>query len=121
MIIAIDFDGVLNQGAFPAAGPLDHQLVDLLPLIQEQGHTVVLWTCRAGILLADALEALSTRKFRPNLVNANCPTRITEYGTDSRKVSADLYIDDRAAGYTRAAALEALLNIAFPVKDQPHA
>ena len=29
-------------------------------------------------------------------VNKNVPERVALYGTDSRKVSADVYIDDRA-------------------------
>ena len=41
-------------------------------------------------------------------VNANTASNLAEYGTDPRKVYADVYIDDRAYGYTRNKALKYL-------------
>lgn len=44
--------------------------------------------------LAEALECLAEHGLTPDLINGNCPGRIDEYG-DCRKISVDLYIDDK--------------------------
>lgn len=60
------------------------------------GDTVILWTCREGRRLAEAVAFLRNNGLVPNFVNANCPQGIRRMGHDSRKVYADVYIDDKA-------------------------
>ena len=54
-IIAVDFDGTLcmNQGAvnWPYLGQPNKELVETLKKLQEEGHALILWTCREGELL----------------------------------------------------------------------
>lgn len=91
MIIAVDYDGTLESG-----GRMNLRLINRLRQEQRHGHTVILWTCREGEALRDALRSLAMCRFAPNLVNANAPERIAQYGGDSRKIYADVYIDDKA-------------------------
>ena len=56
MIIAVDFDGVLVQSAFPKIGEPDLEMIDLVRLlIQKPNIEVVLWTSRVGQPLEDAI------------------------------------------------------------------
>lgn len=91
MIIAVDFDGTLyNNGAINSA------LIGKLRAAQRGGTTVILWTCREGKTLQEAVSILHRCGFKPNYINTNAPQAIAQMGHDSRKVYADIYIDDKA-------------------------
>lgn len=93
MIIAVDFDGTLrfNDGTANLA------LIQKLKAAQMQGNTCILWTCREGKSLQDALLFLKENGFAPNLVNENHPEIIRRLKYNPRKVLADIYIDDKGA------------------------
>ena len=90
MIIAVDYDGTLFSKGEP-----NKRLIGRLTRAQRQGNTVILWTCRAGDSLRQAVESLAACGLRPNYVNANAPESIKALGYDSRKILADVYIDDK--------------------------
>lgn len=92
MIIAVDFDGTLKINDTANIG-----LIQRLKQAQRKGDTVILWTCREGNSLAEALLFLQRVGFRPNYVNSNCPEGIRRTKCDSRKIFADVYIDDKSA------------------------
>ena len=90
MIIAVDFDGTLMVDRQPNTA-----LIMKLKREQSMGNTVILWSCREGKRLKDAVIFLRQHGFVPNFVNCNSPLGIKKMGHDSRKVYADLYIDDK--------------------------
>ena len=92
MIIAVDFDGTLQF----ADGKPNQDLLSRLRVEQKKGNVVILWTCRDGKRLNEALSFLQNNGFRPNLVNQNHPQAIAMLGHDPRKVYADIYIDDKS-------------------------
>ena len=92
MIVAVDYDGTLELN-----GKLNMPLIASLRAAQRRGDTVILWTCREGKRLQEALLALRGAGFRPQLVNQNAPEAIRKLGHDPRKIYADLYIDDKGA------------------------
>ena len=92
MIIAVDFDGTLQIN-----GTANVNLIQRLRRAQKQGDVVILWTCREGNRLAEALLFLQSYNFKPNYVNSNCPEAIIRTKCDSRKIFADVYIDDKSA------------------------
>lgn len=92
MIIAVDYDGTLEVG-----GKLNDALIARLKAQQMRGACVILWTCRDGTRLAEAIKRLKGAGFVPNLVNQNHPSAIRMLGHDPRKVYADIYIDDKAS------------------------
>lgn len=72
-------------------------MIDYLLMEREKkGTKIILWTCRCGQPLADAVEFCRTHGLEFDAVNENLPEMIEAYGEDSRKVSADKYIDDAA-------------------------
>ena len=91
MIIAVDFDDTLQVNGQP-----NTQLIARLKREQKNGNTVILWTCRVGKSLQEAVSFLNVCGFRPNYINSNAAEAIRRYGSDPRKIYADLYIDDKA-------------------------
>lgn len=90
MIIAVDFDGTLYLKGKP-----NKALFDQVIQWQRQGNCVILWTCREGKSLAEAVKFCKRNGFTPNLVNQNARQAVAMMGHDSRKIYADLYIDDK--------------------------
>ena len=94
-IAAIDFDGTLFEHKYPKIGkPIAHN-IELVKRLKGEGWKLILWTCRAGELLEEAVEKCKENGIEFDAVNANLPEIILLYG-DSRKVVADLYFDDKA-------------------------
>ena len=93
MIIAIDFDDTITESSpYPIMGKIKEQAVVVIKKLKSQGHTICLWTCRAGEYLDEAIKALKEKGIEFDYIN-NSPI-----DTGSRKIVADIYIDDRAYG-----------------------
>lgn len=98
-IFAVDFDGTLIIGnTWPNLdGEMNKQLIEYLIREQkEYGSKIILNTNRTGTALNDAIRILECFGLEFDAVNENLPEIIEAYGSDSRKISADLYIDDKA-------------------------
>ena len=95
-VIAVDFDGTLCESRWPEIGEPKRDVIARLKAEQAAGAKVILWTCRTGKLLQDAVVFCETQGIHPDAINENLPDRIAAYGSESRKVSADEYWDDRA-------------------------
>lgn len=95
-LIAVDFDGTLCEDRYPEIGSANLGLIALLRAIQRQGGRLILWTCRSGDRLEEAVEWCGQHGLVFDAVNKNVPETVEKYGTDSRKITADMYIDDRA-------------------------
>ena len=93
---AVDFDGTLCDNNWPEIGEPRKEMIQILKLAQTTGVKLILWTCREGDLLQDALEWCKSQDLYFDVVNDNLPERQTQYGRNPRKVGADLYIDDRS-------------------------
>ena len=94
MIYAVDFDGTLCKSAWPDIGEPNTRVIELFKLARSEGLKLILWTCREGQMLDDAVAWCKERGLEFDAVNANLPERIALYGTDPRKIGADYYCDD---------------------------
>lgn len=101
MIIAVDFDGILCEDAFPEIGKPKYPVISAVRQLIDAGHEVILWTSRVDERLKDAVKWCSDYGLRFCAVNGNAPTNVLKYGTDPRKVYADVYIDDRSLLFLR--------------------
>lgn len=98
-IYAFDFDGTLCQEAFPSIGRPNKHMIAYAKHLQNRGDKLILWTCRNGERLKEAIAWCDFFGLHFDAVNANLPETLSKYGTDSRKITADYYIDDRIHGY----------------------
>ncbi len=96
MIYAVDFDGTLSMGEWPEVGPANYTLIEFLKRKQSEGDKLILWTCRAGEPLERAVSFCKDNGLYFDAVNDNLPETIEKYGSNSRKITCDVYIDDRA-------------------------
>lgn len=103
-IYAVDFDGTLITGNnWPdVEGEPNKNLFNILKRERMNGNKVILWTNRTdhpekdSYPLQAAIEFCRENGLEFDAVNENLPEIIKAYGTDSRKISADKYIDDKA-------------------------
>jgi hypothetical protein len=95
MIIAIDFDGTIVKNAWPKIGRIRIGARWALRVLKKWGHALILNTCREDKLLNEALMFLAKNEIMIHCANCNSLDRIKEYGGDCRKISAELYLDDR--------------------------
>lgn len=58
MIIAVDFDGTLSMGPYPEIRNPKPYAVEMMNKLKDDGHYIILWTCRRGERLEDALNWL---------------------------------------------------------------
>lgn len=99
MIIAVDFDGTIVEHRYPAIGPEIPFAIETLKRLAREQHRLILWTVRKGELLEEAVEFCRKRGLEFYAVNRNYPEETEEQRTKgSRKLKADVWIDDRNVG-----------------------
>ena len=95
-IYAVDFDGTLCESIFPGIGEPNIALITHLIKRKKQGNKLILWTCRVGERLQEAVEWCRDYGLEFDAANENLPEMIEKFGEDTRKIFADVYIDDKA-------------------------
>ncbi len=99
MTIAVDFDGTIVQHRYPEIGNEIPFATETLKMLIEERHKLILWSVREGELLDEAVEWCRKRGVEFYAVNRDYPEE--EAGNNrhySRKLKADLFIDDRNVG-----------------------
>ena len=71
-------------------------LINHLIKRRKQGNKIILWTCREGERLQEAVEWCQKYGLEFDAVNGNIPEMIEWYGNDTRKIGYDVLIDDKA-------------------------
>lgn len=98
MIIAVDFDGTLHVGSWPGIGAVAPYAGDVMRKLHDDGHYIIINTCRTGDMLVDAINWLLRHDIPFDRVNDNCPLGVEQYGNNSRKIHAHVYVDDKQVG-----------------------
>ena len=96
MIIAVDFDGTIVEHKYPQIGRAVPFALDTLKQLQNEQHTLILWTVREGDLLQEAINYCAENGLFFYAHNANFPEE--DRNMAPRKLKADLFIDDRNFG-----------------------
>jgi hydroxymethylpyrimidine pyrophosphatase-like HAD family hydrolase len=97
MTIAVDFDGTIVEHRYPAIGKERTFAIDTLKMLEKQNHQLILWTYRSGKELDAAVDFCRERGLVFYAVNKNYPEEVFD-DKISRKIIADVYIDDRNVG-----------------------
>ena len=98
MKIAVDFDGTIVEHKYPEIGKEVMFAIQTLKALQEQGHQLILWTYRSGKELDEAVEYCRRNGIEFYAVNSSYPEEEFDEDYDSRKIDADIFIDDRNVG-----------------------
>lgn len=96
IIVAVDFDGILCQDKFPEIGKPNYEMLSFVRRLQDSGIETILWTSRVDDRLEEAISWCEDRGLHFMSINDNTPNNKEQYGTNPRKVYADIYIDDRS-------------------------
>lgn len=98
MTIAVDFDGTIVTHEYPKIGREIPFAIETLKRLQEYPeYLLILWTVREGAELEEAVQYCKDRGLEFYAVNKNYPEESVE-NPESRKLKADLFIDDRNLG-----------------------
>jgi len=106
-IAAIDYDGTLFTLSWPKLGEPRKEVIKKVKEFEKAGADIVLWTCREGKSLQEALSRCSQEGLQFVSVNESSPSA-KEYQDSQleangdifglRKVYADIYVDDKSPG-----------------------
>lgn len=97
MKIAVDFDGTIVENKYPEIGKTKLFAFETLSELQKKGHLLILWTYRSGKKLDEAVNFCRDNGIEFYAVNKNYPEEKFNENI-SRKIAADIYIDDRNLG-----------------------
>ena len=99
MIIAVDFDGTIVEHKYPAIGKEIPFAFETLRKLQTEHHKLILWSVREGKLLDEAVTFCRERGLEFYAVNRDYPEEEKNLNNHfSRKLKADIFIDDRNLG-----------------------
>jgi len=103
-ILAVDFDGTLFEGSYPEKGDPKQDIIDKVKQFKEEGAEIILWTCRGGDPLKEAVERCKEVGLEFDAVNDNAPSNLEWINSEraggqefcDKKIFAHFYVDDRA-------------------------
>ena len=98
MIIAVDFDGTIVEHKYPQIGKERPFAIATLKKLQAERHRLILWSVREGALLDEAVAWCREHGLEFYAVNKDFPEETRQHDNFSRKLKADLFIDDRNVG-----------------------
>ncbi|MDT8900961.1 hypothetical protein [Anaeroselena agilis] len=96
-VIAVDFDGTIAEEDWPGIGKLIPKAKEIINRFAAQGGIVILNTCRVGVYLDAAKQFLKENGITVHYFNENSAEKLACW-PDTRKIGADMYIDDRNPG-----------------------
>ena len=98
MTIAVDFDGTIVDHRYPKIGEEIPFATETLKILAQERHKLIFRTVREGELLEEAIEWCRQRGVFFYSVNKDYPEEEKSHNGFSRKLKADLFIDDRYQG-----------------------
>lgn len=99
MVIGVDFDGTIVEDCYPEIGPEIPFATDTLKMLINERHRLILWTVREGRQLEEAINWCRERGVEFYAVNRDyAEETISNNQHFSRKLKADVWIDDRNLG-----------------------
>ena len=95
-IIAVDFDDTLCENMYPDIGPPRTSVIEYILEEQAKGSKIILWTCRVGVHLENAITWCKEQGITFDAINDDVEETKEKYNNEcGRKIYADIYIDDK--------------------------
>jgi hypothetical protein len=106
MNLAVDYDGTLFEGMYPQIGKPIMPVILKTKAFMDAGAETILWTCREGDALEEAICRCQTygliftahNEITPSQKHWNLMNRNGQVHFAQRKIYADLYVDDKSPG-----------------------
>lgn len=99
MTIAVDFDGTIVENKYPKIGKELPFATETLRMLAADRHRLILWTVREGKLLDEAVAWCKNHGVEFYAVNKDFQEENEDANRHySRKIKADMFIDDRNVG-----------------------
>ncbi len=95
--IAVDFDGTIVEHQYPKIGKDLLFAFETMKELQKHGALLILWTFRSGDELSEAIDYCRSKDIEFYAINSNYPEEVYD-DSISRKINADVYIDDKNVG-----------------------
>lgn len=96
-VLCVDFDDTIYN--YHTGKRIDEVIIKVKEF-KDNGASIILWTCREGELLKDAVEKCKEFGIELDAVNENAPCNRkyleTKKPLATRKVLADFYLDDKS-------------------------
>jgi hypothetical protein len=93
--IAVDFDNTIAHSIWPDIKGLMPNAKEGVNDLFNSGCKIIIWTCRENKAAEEAKQFLDENGILYHHFNENCPERTALFDSDSRKIGADLYVDDK--------------------------
>jgi len=108
-VLAVDFDGTLVENDWPNIGKPKEHIARYVRHLKYKGWKIILWTCRVDSALQAAVDFCRKElRIEFDAVNDNLPEDVIKYGSNSRKIHATKYLDDKAMLLSEVEAIQAL-------------
>lgn len=95
IVLAIDFDGTIAEASYPELGNPKPNVSYILKYLKWKGYYIIIWTCREDKDLDKIKEWCLLHDVPYDKINEHHPQLLECYKNDTRKICADIYIDDR--------------------------
>lgn len=132
LVIAFDFDGTLHNGVWGSFLEIDDEYIEIIKELQALGCHIIIFTCRENLKSAPSNEMVEYDKkdVIKMLADYNIKAKVNENICEPfadlidendlskcRKVTADLYVDDRSICYDRELAVAMLRSLIEAIKE----
>lgn len=119
--IAIDYDGTIALGSWPGVGEPNWPVIERAKAEAAAGAKLILWTCREGDKLLEAMAACAEWGLKFDAVNDSLPEWKEDWGCSPRKIGATEYWDDRAVNPITAEKLwKDVIHCIRMAREHPH-
>ena len=95
LTIVIDFDKTIANGRYPHIDRLKRGAKACINELYDAGHTIIINSCRSGDHEMHMRDFLRGEGIQYHVINNNYPQNVENYGSDSRKIYGDIYIDEK--------------------------
>ena len=98
MFILSHFQHPTAASHFPPCGTIKPNAKEVINELYDAGHEIIIWTCRCDEPAEMAKQFLDGHGIKYHKFNEHMDRLIEQYGNDTRKIWADIYIDDKQLG-----------------------
>ncbi len=97
-ILLIDFDGTIVEDKYPNIGKPIEGAIETIKALKLAGYKLILWTCREGKHLTEAVDFLKDQGIVFDVVNEPHPENPFAHLGKNRKPYAHYHFDDKNFG-----------------------